>query len=213
MTSEGVPSPSDAIATSNLPTVSALAMAPKAAKPSPLHRIAELSPLWLGIGFCLVRTTGIALQYAGKNAGSPAVSYVGDLISGAAVLVLYIVVTWYRDNDTLSAGVLLALTMLIGGIVATVLATGLVARSIVAALAVLTFSWMSVVVGAFVTVPVSVALVWVARFISRAVERASSTQAPVSGSTRPVRPYRSAWERREAKRNQVSNIPPAPGGS
>ena len=176
-------------------------ISPNPTPPSLLQRIGQFSPLWLGVAFSAVTCAGMVLQFAGLQSGNPSLRGVGAIIATTVLLLLYIVVIWYRDDDTLAAGVLLALTVLIGGIAATSIAAGLVQRSLVGALAVLTFGWMRVIVTGFLLIPISAAVVWFARLISGTAERVT---APGHGAhpTGAHHPYRSAWERREAKLNE-----------
>ena len=166
-----------------------------------LQRVGQFSPLWLGIAYCAATCVGMLLQFTGLQSGNASLRGVGAIIAMAALLLLYIVVIWYRDDDTLAAGVLLALTVLIGGLAATSIASGLVQRSFVGGLAVLTFGWMRVIVTGFLLIPISAVVVWLARLISGSAERVT---APGHGA-HPAgarRPYRSAWDRREAKLNE-----------
>lgn len=88
-------------------------MAP-ASNDSPLRRLGRLPPQRLGLAYTGAACIGSALHLIGNRSHSPGLTDLGTLSFLIATLALYIVVTWYREDDALAAGVLLALTFIIG---------------------------------------------------------------------------------------------------
>lgn len=134
--------------------------------------LGQLPPHYLGVAFTAAACIGTALRLIGESSHAPGFIDLGRILLGAAQLALYIVVTWYRDDDALAAGVLLALTLIIGGLGATVLVGIVLDRSLTAAIALVTFSPLALIFQAIFLIPLSAAIVWIARKVSIMVERA-----------------------------------------
>jgi hypothetical protein len=182
---------------------------PEHQRPSPFARLGQLSPLSLGGAYGAATCVAMVLHYAANRAAAPVLRELGLVLAGGALLALYIVVTWYRDDEPFAAGVLLALTAGAGGSVGTAIAAGLVRHSLVASVAVLRFSPMRLVVAGFVLIPVSAVLVWVARLLSLTVERVLDVQ-PARAVAAPPAAHQSVWDPRQAHRNGTP-APPSAG--
>lgn len=128
--------------------------------------LGKLPPHHLGLAYSAAACIGTAFQLFGKNAKEPGMVELGTILLGIAVLVLYIVVTWYRQDDALAAGVLLALTVIIGSLAATVLVGIVINRSLTAGIALLTFSPIALLFQGIFLVPLSAVVVWIARRVS-----------------------------------------------
>lgn len=122
-----------------------------------------------------------ALAYAGAALAASLVARLAPARPGivaaalalwaAAGLLLFVVVTWYRDDDWLAAGFLLALTLLLGGWAADLIAEGVAARSVGGAVFAAAGALLPVLLRAAITVPMAGAIVTVARWVTRRVQR------------------------------------------
>jgi hypothetical protein len=93
----------------------------------------------------------------------------------AAGLVPYVVVTWFRDDDALAAGVLFALTFIVGSLAAIMVMGVIITQSITSAIALLTFSPVALLFWSVFLIPIFTILIWLARKISALLERAVGT--------------------------------------
>lgn len=141
--------------------------------PSLFARLGRLPPHHLGLAYTGAACVGTAFKLAGDAAHSPGLNDLGYALLSIAWTVLYIVITWYRQDDALAAGVLLALTLIIGSLAATVVVGIVIDRSLMAGIALVTFGPMALLWLALFSIPLSTAMVWVARRVSKAVDRAS----------------------------------------
>ncbi len=159
-----------------------------ATRPAPrsvLGRAAAWPPLRLGQAYAVIACAGAFLRAIGLAGGRPALIELGLLLTALAGLALYVVVAFYRDDDVLSAAVLLVVTLLVGTIAAGVVAGVVVTRSLAGGIAMLIMSPITYVVSGFVMVPVAAAIIWFSRQVSRMAERAGGTGTP---TPRPVTP-------------------------
>lgn len=130
---------------------------------------------------------GALLRAFGLAGGRPALTEVGLLLTGLAGLALYIVVAFYRDDDVLSAAVLLVVTLLVGTIAAGVVAGVVVTRSLGGGLAMLIMSPITYIVTGFLMIPVAAAVIWLGRRVSGLIERAGGTDRPAQPTATPKR--------------------------
>lgn len=141
--------------------------------PALFTRLGRLPPHHLGIVYTGAACIGTTFKLLGDTAHSRGLSELGYALLTVAGIVLYIVITWYRDDDALAAGVLLALTFIIGSLAATVLVGVIVNRSLTAGIALVTFGPLALLFQALFLVPLSTAIIWIARRVSKAVDRAT----------------------------------------
>lgn len=141
--------------------------------PSLFDRLGRLPPHHLGLAYTAAACVGSAFKLLGDANHSPGLIDLGVTLLGMAGLVLYIVVTWYRKDDALAAGVLLALTWSIGTLAATALVGIVGYRSLTAGIALATFGPIALLFWCLFLVPLFTAVVWIARRVSAAVDRAT----------------------------------------
>jgi hypothetical protein len=136
-------------------------------------RLGRLPPHHLGLAYSAAACVGSAFKIFGDSTHSPGLVDLGVILIGVAGLVLYIVVTWYRQDDALAAGVLLALTLSIGTLAATAVVGIIVYRSLTAGIAVVSLSPFVLLFWCLFFVPFFTTVVWIARRVSAAVDRAT----------------------------------------
>jgi hypothetical protein len=141
---------------------------------SVFDRLGRLPPQHLGLAYTAAACVGTAFKLFGDASHSPGLVDLGVVLLSVAGLALYIVVTWYRQDDALAAGVLLALTLIIGSLAATVLVGIVINRSLTAGIALVTFGPIALLFQAIFLIPLLTAVVWIARRVSAAVDRATS---------------------------------------
>jgi hypothetical protein len=142
-----------------------------AAPTSLLDRAGQLPPHHLGVAYAGAACVGATVRLIGERMHAPALIDLGDVLLWMAGLALYVVVTWYRDDDALAAGVLLGLTVIIGSLAATAIAGVIVTRSLTGGIAVLTFGPIALMWQSIVVIPLSAVLIWVARKVSGEIQR------------------------------------------
>jgi len=132
-----------------------------------LARLGRRSPLALA----LVYTATVLLPYALRPlAAGPALvpaSLAAALLWIAVTLLLFAVVAWGRTDDALAAGVLLGVTIALGGLAARVLVEMVRARSVGPGLLLFMASLIPLFVRTVVLVALCTALVWAARRLTR----------------------------------------------
>jgi hypothetical protein len=144
-----------------------------AARLSVFDRLGRLPPHHLGLAYTAAACVGSAFKLLGDATHSPGLVDLGFVFLSAAGLALYIVVTWYRQDDALAAGVLLALTLIIGSLASTVVVGIVINRSLTAGIALVTFGPLALLFQAIFLIPLSTAIVWIARRVSVALDRAT----------------------------------------
>jgi hypothetical protein len=97
----------------------------------------------------------------------------------AAGLFLFVVVTWYRDDDWLAAGFLLGLSVVLGALVADVIARVVATGSVGEAVFVGASASMALLVRAVIFVPVCGGVVTVARWATRVIRKRGASAPPV----------------------------------
>ena len=136
---------------------------------SDLARLGALPALRLGVGFALPVGAARAMQLHGDRVGSETLASLGASVLLVLAIVLWVVVTWFRDDDALEAGALVALTVGGAALVAELLLAGRPHGPFAEA------AWQLIVgeTGALRTLallaPACTAAVWIARRISSAL--------------------------------------------
>ena len=134
----------------------------------PLFRfLARVSPLYLGIAYTGALTIAAILQWFGLNTGNTVLRGLAWGLGLVAFSMLFTVVTWYRDDDTLAAGFLLVVITTVGVFVA----LGLAALAFTGSIGPLVFlaagGSAALVVRLVILTPVAMGLVWVGRRLRR----------------------------------------------
>jgi hypothetical protein len=151
-----------------------------------LRRAGAASPLVPAVtygGILAVATLLIAL--APENAAVALLAFLAWL---AAALFLFVVVTWYRDDDWLAAGFLIGLSLLLGGLAADLVTRTVQTRSLGEAVFSSASASMALLVRALILVPVCGGVVAGARWITRAVRKRSASESgapPVIANPEP----------------------------
>lgn len=150
-----------------------------------LRRVGSASPLVPAVTYGgVLAVVNVAIGLAPH---SIAVALLGLLVWLAAGVFLFVVVTWYRDDDWLAAGFLLGLSIVLGALVADTIARVIEVRSIGEAVFAAAGASMALLVRAVILVPVCGGIVAAARWLTRVIQgrRASSREArdglPVKG--------------------------------
>ena len=130
-------------------------------------------------GFSSAFTT--ALGYAGVRTlaklipalvpMSALVSFLGALIWLAAALYLFFVVTWQRDDSWLAAGLIIGLTLLVGGVAAD-LVTQVLTAPLTQALSGTANASFGLMLRTIVLIPLSGGCVWGARWLTTELSQA-----------------------------------------
>lgn len=87
------------------------------------RRLGALPPLRLGLLFAAGTSAAAGPRIVGARGGAPGLVELGAVVRAAIALLLWVVVTWHRDDDALAAGVLLAATLTAGGLLADAVVT------------------------------------------------------------------------------------------
>jgi hypothetical protein len=92
------------------------------------------------------------------------------LLSVSALLALFVVITWFRDDDWLAAGFLFGITIMLAGaaadVVVGIIQTGSLGGAIVTSVGML----MALVFRSLIAVPIAGGVIALARFITRKVQ-------------------------------------------
>jgi hypothetical protein len=134
-------------------------------------RLAQVSPLRLGLTFAGSVAAARAVQLIGIRRGVGGLAELGAILASVISIGLWIVVTWYRDEDALAAGVLLAASVGGGALLTSALFAAIARGSIGEGILTILFGQFSAVIGLVVFVPICAGIVWLARRISAAVTR------------------------------------------
>ena len=116
---------------------------------------------------------------------NPWVALVAVVLWLAASLFLFIVVTWFRNDDWLEAGLIIGLSVVIGGTFAQAVGMSITERSIGAILLVLTANpgmFLLVIVRLLILVPLSGGAVTLARIVKRPTP---ATEPALESAERP----------------------------
>jgi hypothetical protein len=135
-------------------------------------RLGGISPLHLGLAFAGSVAVARAVQLIGIRRGVGGLAELGEIAAGVISVGLWIVVTWFRDDDALAAGVLLAASIGGGALLTAALFAAIERGSIGEGILTLLFGQFSTFIGLLFFVPICTGLVWLARRISAAVNRA-----------------------------------------
>ena len=134
-----------------------------------LRRAGAASPLIPPLVYTATLTAAtLAISLAPGSVPTAAIGLVAWLLASAF---LAIVVTWYRDDDWLAAGFLIGMGVVVGGLVAQVVTSIVVTRSIGEAVFVGAGAALSILVRAVVLVPLCGGLVALARWVTRRARR------------------------------------------
>jgi hypothetical protein len=145
-----------------------------------LKRTKDASPMVPALGYTAVLTlVNVAAGLAPKNV---LVALMGFLVWLVAVVLLFVIVTWYRDDDWLAAGFLLGLTLILGAIVADIIGKTVLTHSVADAMFAAAGAPLAVFVRALITVPLCGGVVALARWLTRLVR-----PQPPSNTARPLR--------------------------
>jgi hypothetical protein len=145
-----------------------------------LRRLGNASPM-ITAGFYTAVAVLIALihRFWSTNVALALVAFAAGIV---AFIGLFVVVTWYRDDDWLAAGFLFALTLYLGNLFAEMLVAVIASRNLGAAVFQAGTASMGTLLRAAITVPISGGLITLARKVSAAWKRrraASLSKAPL----------------------------------
>jgi hypothetical protein len=141
-----------------------------------LRRVGAASPLVPGITYLVTLTvSNFLLALAPK---SVLLALLVVLAWLGATVFLFVVVTWYRDDDWLAAGFLIGVSLLLGGLAADLIARTIETRSLGEAVFASATASMALLVRGVILVPVCGGLVAGARWITQLIRR---RRAPQSG--------------------------------
>jgi hypothetical protein len=152
--------------------------------PAVVSRVGGLSLAALGaayVGAVLIAVVVVALV--------PALVPVARVLDGLLFAALFVVATWFRDEDALAAGVFLALATGVAQLVIRVVTEVMTSGGVGGVVLMLPAVALTLVVRAAVAGAVCAALVWVARTITTAVRPGwrppSAAAAPPADAGRP----------------------------
>ena len=132
------------------------------------RRIGAASPLVpaLGYGLCVL----VSALLVAADPDSLLLAVLSLLLSVSALLALFVIITWFRDDDWLAAGFLFGITTMLAGaaagVVVGILQTGSLGGAIVTSAGML----MAVVFRALIAVPIAGGVIALARFVTRKVK-------------------------------------------
>jgi hypothetical protein len=129
-----------------------------------LKRLGEASPMVPAVLYTVATLIAEASGRLVPKTRVPAV--LALLLWLAALIMLWVVVTWYRDDDWLAAGFLVGLTILLGAMIARVLVSTVVDRSPAQALFQAPGAMLGVMIRGVITVPVCGGLIALARWLT-----------------------------------------------
>ena len=133
--------------------------------------LGKLPPHHLGLAYTASACIGAAFRVYGQSVKEPGIIELGSVLLSIAIFALYVVVTWYRQDDALAAGVLLTVTVIVGTLAATTVTAILVYRSLTAGIAIVTYTPMIFLFWGIFLVPAFTAVVWIARRVSAVFDR------------------------------------------
>ncbi len=129
-----------------------------------LARLGEWPVLQLGLMYTLATCVGAMVSRLGTTLRLPGLDELGTVARLAAGLMLYLVVTWHRDDDALEAGVLLGASLFAGNVLANALRVLIFDGSLSSAIGVFAMSPIVFLLkGRILIVPCSIAMVWLGR--------------------------------------------------
>jgi hypothetical protein len=134
-----------------------------------LRRLGNASPM-ITAGLYTAVAVLIALihRFWSTNVALALVAFAAGIV---AFIGLFIVVTWYRDDDWLAAGFLFALTVYLGNMFAEMLVAVIASRNLGAAVFQAGTASMGTLLRAAITVPISGGIITLARKLSAAWKR------------------------------------------
>jgi hypothetical protein len=139
------------------------------------RRVGSASPLVPAAIYTVAVTLGnLATTLAPHNA---LLVLAGFLLWLVGSLFVFIVVTWYRDDDWLAAGFLLGVTILVGNLIASIVAGIVTTGSIGEAVFTAASASMALFVRALILVPLCGGIVTAARWLGRTFRRRRDSTA------------------------------------
>jgi hypothetical protein len=130
----------------------------------------QAPPAWVCFLFAVTMAFAGGLRMIAAKLGALTLSDAGSVVLIATGVLMWTVVTWHRDEDALSAGVMLAVTIAGGGLAIAVVSTIVATGSISVALAATLVTQPVTLIQLAILVPVCTAVVWTARRISTALK-------------------------------------------
>jgi hypothetical protein len=127
------------------------------------------SALFPVVGYCAVRA--LAKLMSALAPMGAIVSLVSALIWLAAAVYLFVVITWYRDDNWLGAGVIIASTFFVGGLVGDTIVRVVQTASVGDALYAIASMMLVMLIRAVVLVPLSGGFVAGARWLTAEARR------------------------------------------
>ena len=128
-----------------------------------LATLGQRSPVWTALAYALPVVVGNLLLSGGVAGPRRALALLGVLLWLLAGLWLVLVVAWYRDDDTVGAGVICGFTVVVVGVAVQVARTMIAGRSIGAGLLLFMSALLPSAIAALFAVAICIGLVWVAR--------------------------------------------------
>lgn len=122
-------------------------------------------PVRIVLAYIAAATVAATLVVHGTQSGRPSLLALGGLVWLLAGLALVAAIGIWRDDDLLAAGVVVALTGVLGGGIGTALSQVILHRSIGAALLLFMTNLLPFALILVLAIPVSVLAVWLARLL------------------------------------------------
>lgn len=133
-----------------------------------LRRLAALSDFRLGLAYAAGIFPSVLLQsWAETHAGNPVLTYSAAVLAVIAVSLLLGVIAFYRDDDTVLSGILLAIIIGVGTGACLVVSAGLVTGSLGVAAILAVGGSLGLIVRLVLLAPVMAGAVWIARKFRR----------------------------------------------
>ncbi len=136
-------------------------------------RLGHASPIVLAAGYTLVRLCFLALS---EVLPESITSGFDQIAWAVTVAVLFVVITWFRDDDWLSVGFLIALTVYLGDMVILVLGSALQSGSVGPAIIGSITGSFRTLLFAVVGVPIAGGIIALARKLGQSIPRRQFTK-------------------------------------
>ena len=150
-----------------------------------LRRLAALSDFRLGLAYAAGIFPSVLLQsWAEIHPGVSVLTYSAAVLAVIAVSLLLGVIAFYRDDDTVLSGILLAIIIGVGTGAGLVVSAALVTGSLGVAAILAVGGSLGLIVRLILLAPVMVAAVWITRRFRRYL--APDTVGSVGESGRPI---------------------------
>lgn len=126
-------------------------------------RFARLGPRWLCVICGCALATALVVRYLGAVHGSQAAKVLGSVLVVVVLLAQLGVFAQRRDADVIASGVLLAITVAIGGVIATCLLLALKTGTALVGVLLVGVAPIYMALQVALLVPVCIAAVWTGR--------------------------------------------------